>query len=83
VSKKLEALATSMQVEFVHGRHFNNEYCYQRGHTDGEAIYTTGRGYYAIQRKAPKFEANTPWTKHPDQFFASRLPGNLVVWFAE
>jgi hypothetical protein len=83
MSKKLEALASSMQVEFVHGRHFNNEYLYQHGHTGSERIYTTGRGYYAIQPKAPKFEANTPWVRHEDQFFAARLPGNLVVWFAE
>ena len=83
MSKKLEALASSMQVEFVNGRQFNNEYLYQPGHTGGEAIYCTGRGYYAIQRRPPKFEGNTSWERHSDQFFASRLPGDLVVWFCE
>jgi hypothetical protein len=81
MSKRLEALASSMQVEFVNGRHFNNEYLYQPGHTGSERIYTTGRGYYSIQKNLPRFEANTEWSKHPDQFFAERI--GLIVWFAE
>ena len=81
MSKKLEALASSMQVEFENARAFNREYQYQAGHTGVERIYTTGRGYYAIQKKPPKFEANTEWAPHPDQFFAQGL--GLTVWFAE
>jgi hypothetical protein len=81
MSKKLEALASSMQVEFDNSRAFNREYQYQPGHTGSEAIYTTGRGYYAIQKNPPRFEANTKWSKHPDQFFAERI--GLIVWFAE
>ena len=81
MSKKLEALAASMQQCYDSRLAFVNEYAYQYGRTGKDAIYTDGVDYYAISKNAPKFEAGKPWKPHPDQFWAQKL--NTTVWVSE
>ena len=75
---KLEALASTMGENYEGPKAFRDEYGYQLGHTGPETIFCTGRRYWAIQKRQPKFEASHEWRKHPDQFWAEKV--GLTVW---
>lgn len=80
MSKKLVALASTMNACYESRQQFINEYCYQHGHTGRDTVFTDGNHYFAIGKRKPAHECGLTWEPHPDQFWAAKL--GLTVWFS-
>lgn len=81
MSKKLEAIASAMGECYETRSSFMAEFCYQYGRTGADRIFTDGRDYYAISKRAPKTECGQPWVPHNDQFWAEKL--GLTLWVSK
>jgi hypothetical protein len=81
MSKKLEALAATMQQCYDSRSSFMNEFAYHYGRTGQDTIYTDGCDYYAIGKRTPTWVVGKPWEPHPDQFWAHKL--DMTVWVSK
>jgi hypothetical protein len=80
MSKKFEALAATLNMDYDSAAAFVREYAYQPGrHPD--KVFTRGGDYYVISKKMPKSDVGGPWYPIKDQFWAEKL--GLTIWVSE
>jgi hypothetical protein len=81
MSKKYEAIASAMGECYESRTAFLAEFSYHYGRTGADRIFTDGRDYYAISKRAPKTQCGQPWEAHKDQFLAEKL--GLILWVSK
>jgi hypothetical protein len=77
MSKKFEALAATLNMDYDSAPAFFREYAYQPGrHPD--KVFTNGNDYFVISKKIPKSDVGGSWHPIKDQFWAEKL--GLTIW---
>lgn len=76
MSKTLEAIAATCNMDYESARKFKNEYQYQAGRTKKQ-IFTAGGDYFCMSATKPTDDVGKGWELHTDQFWAEKAGSKL------
>jgi len=76
MSKLLEAIAATCNMDYESDAQFRSEYQYQSTRTK-KPIFTAGDDYYCMSSTKPTDEVGSDWTLHTDQFWAEQAGSKL------
>lgn len=78
MSKVLEAIAATCNMDYETDRQFRNEYQYQSTRTR-KPIFTAGGDYFCMSETKPTDKVGLDWELHTDQFWAEKAGSKLWV----